>query len=78
MKKNNFDTKEIRIKQRLELSRYLKNGDITAIAKTIGYSKQAVHAFIIGKTNSKIIEIVFNKFVEIRKEQINASIKENI
>lgn len=78
MKKNNSITKENLIKKRLEDSRYLRNGDITAIAKAVGYTKQSVHAFITGKTNSKVIKIVFDEFVETRKNQINASIKENI
>jgi len=78
MKKNNSITKENAIKKRLEDSRYLRNGDITAIAKSVGYTKQSVHAFITGKTNSKVIKIVFDEFVETRKNQINESIKENI
>ena len=76
-KYNSKITKEQRM-ERIEDSRYLKQGDIIAIAKAVGCTHQAVHFFIKGYSNSKRISLAFNQFVKQRKATLQEGIKKNL
>tara|TARA_R110002111_G_scaffold98555_1_gene152099 strand:+ start:216 stop:452 length:237 start_codon:yes stop_codon:yes gene_type:complete len=78
MKKNNTSISELERNQRIEDSKYLKYGDIIAIANTVECSKQAVHQFIKGSSNSKRISKAFDEFVKARKESLAKGIAENL
>lgn len=62
--------------KRIADSRYLKRGDLLKIADICGVTKQAVNGYIRGYTNSPRIEIVFNEFVNQRKETIDRRLKQ--
>ena len=77
MKKNNNEISET-VKKRIQDSKHLKYGDIVKIAKVAGMTKQSVHSFIKGKSNSNTIDKVFQRFVSHRKIELEKLIKKEL
>ena len=78
MRKSNSSLTKEQINKRKEDSKYLKHGDIIAIANTVECSKQAVHSFIKGYTNSKRISKAFDEFVAARKDSLEKNLEKNL
>lgn len=63
--------------ERYKLKKYLRKGEMLAIARTIGVTGSAVQNWFYGATvDSPIIEEHVNQLVAIRKQQIEERSKE--
>jgi AraC-like DNA-binding protein len=57
------------ISERVELSQYLKWGDIKKLAKEIGVSEKTVQRYIKGQTNKCISRASIEDLLRLRKKE---------